>query len=88
MISMLRIAMGIDVDGKDVDLEYIYDGKYRDEWADWKVTGIYKKIMEEVFLTEQVYVDGYDEVINAIKEKTAENEDRKFLHGILSGLTL
>lgn len=83
VVAMLRIAMGIDLDGKDVDLGYTYDGKYRDEWAAWNVSGVYKKIMEEVFLTEQIYVDGCDEVINAIKERIAGNPDGEFVKDIL-----
>ena len=83
VIAMLRIAMGIDPDGKDVDLEYTYDGKFSDEWADWNVSGVYKKIMEEVFLAEQIYEGGYDEVIDVIREKTVENPDEGFVSDIL-----
>ena len=83
VIAMLRIAMGIDPDGKDAELRYTYDGKFCDEWADWNVTGVYKKIMEEVFLTEQIYAGGYDEVINVIKGKIAGNEDEAFAEGVL-----
>lgn len=81
--AMLRIALGIDLDGKDVDLGYAYDGKYRDEWANWKVSGVYKKIMEEVFLTQQIYTDGYDEVVNVIKERIAGNPDWEFVNDIM-----
>lgn len=83
VIALLRIAMGIDLDGKDVELGYTYNGKFRDEWEDWKVSGVYKKIMEEVFLTEQIYVGGYDEVINVIKEVTAGNPDGEFINDML-----
>ena len=88
VIAMLRIAMGIDTDGKDVDLGYTYDGKFRDGWADWNVTGVYKKIMEEVYLTEQIYAGGYNEVINVIKGKMAGNEDEAFVDGVLRSVFL
>ena len=83
VIAMLRIAMGIGIDGKDVELEYTYDGKFCDVWADWNVSGVYKKIMEEVFLAEQIYEGGYDEVIDVIREKTVENPDEGFVSDIL-----
>lgn len=84
VIAMLRLAMGIDLDGKDVDLGYTYDGKYCDEWADWNVSGVYKKIIEEVFLTEQIYAgSGYEEVIKAIKKVTVGNPDEEFVSNIL-----
>ena len=86
MIAMLRIAMGIGLDGQDVDLGYTYDGKYRDEWENWKASGIYKKIMEEVFLTDRIYTDGYDEVVKAIKKKTAGNKDEEFIDGVLGSV--
>ena len=79
VVAMLRLAMGIDSDGKEVDLEYTYDGKFCDEWTDWNVSGVYKKIMEEVFLTEKIYEGGYDEVINTIKERTVGNPDEEFV---------
>lgn len=85
VVAMLRIALGIDLDGNDADLRYTYDGNYRDEWANWKVSGIYKKIMEEVFLTEHIYAGGCHEVMNAIKEKTAGNEDEELISAILQG---
>ena len=83
VIAMLRIAMGIGLEGQDADLVYTYDGKYRDEWADWKVSGVYKKIMEEVFLTEHIYTGGGDEVIGAVREKVAGNPDEKFVNVVL-----
>lgn len=86
MIAMLRIAMGVDADGKDVTLGYTYDGVYREEWSGWKVSGVYKKIMEEVFLTDCIYTDGYGEVIRLIREKTGGNEDGNFVGSILPDL--
>lgn len=83
VVAMLRIAMGIDPDGKDTDMGYTYDGKFCDEWADWNVTGIYKKIMEEVFLTEKIYEGGYNEVIDVIGKVTADNPDGEFVKDIL-----
>ena len=86
VVAMLRIAMGIGLEGEDVELTYTYDGKYRDEWTNWNVSGVYKKIMEEVFLTERIYVGGYDEVIKIIEEKTVGNKDERFLHLILDDI--
>ena len=83
MIAMLRIALGIDLDGKDVTLRYTYDGKYCDEWAEWKVSGVYKKIMEEVFLEDRIYAGGSYEVIKSIKDVTAGNKDEGFISNIL-----
>ena len=83
MIAMLRIALGIDPDGNDTDSAYVYDGEYREKWADWKVCGIYKKLMEEVFLTDRIYTGGYEEVINVIKAKIAGNKDEKFVNAVI-----
>lgn len=83
MIAMLRIALGIAPDGKDVALAYTYDGKYCDEWADWKACGIYKKLMEEVFLTDHEYAGGYEEILHAMKETIAGNQDEEFVNAVL-----
>ena len=83
VVAMLRIAIGIDTDGKDAELRYTYDGKFCDEWADWNVSGVYKKIMEEVFLTEQIYKGGYDTVIDVIGKVTAGNPDGEFVGDII-----
>ena len=83
MIAMLRIALGIDPDGKDAALTYTYDGKYCDEWADWKVCGIYKKLMEEVLLTDRAYAGGYEEVLHVMKETIAGNQDEEFVNAVL-----
>ena len=88
VIAMLRIAMGINLDGKDADLRYTYDGKYCDEWSDWKVSGIYKKIMENVLLAEHLYRGGYDEVISEIENKTAGSPDERFVNSILDELKM
>lgn len=82
MTAMLRIALGINLDGTAGTLRYTYDGKYG-KWADWKVSGIYKKLMEEVFMTDKVYSGGYEEVINVIKDKIAGNPDERFVNNIL-----
>lgn len=83
MIAMLRIALGIDLEGKDIELRYMYGGQYRDEWADWNVSGIYKKIFDEVFLTNKVYTGVYDEVVSVIKKISAGNTDEGFVNSIL-----
>lgn len=84
--AMLQIAMSIGIDGEEAELKYIYDGKYRDKWENWNVSGVYKKIMEEVFLTEHIYTGGYDEVIEMIEERTVGNKDERFLQLILDNL--
>lgn len=85
MIAMLRIALGINTDGREEALEYIYNGKYG-KWADWNASGIYKKLMEDVFMTDTIYSGGYEEVIKVIKDKIAGNPDEKFVNAILDEL--
>ena len=94
MIAMLRIALGIDLNGKDAVLRYAYDGTYCDEWAGWKVSGVYKKIMEEVFLQgsadgivspENMY-SGYEEVIEKMRNTAQNTEDKEFVDEIAEGL--
>ena len=91
MIAILRIALGIDLDGKDVGARYTYDGQYRDEWADWKVSGVYKKIMEEVFAKnanddmtgrENMY-SGYGQVMEKIRDTVNDTEDKEFVQNIM-----
>lgn len=88
VVAMLRIAMGIDRDGQDAGLGYTYAGKYCDEWSAWNVSGVYKKIMEEVFLSERIYSSGFHEVINVIRERTAGNPDEWFVKDIVDGLKM
>lgn len=83
MTAMLRIALGICSDGTAEILKYTYDGKYG-KWADWKVSGIYKKLMEDVFMTDKVYSGGYKEVVEVIKDRIAGNPDEGFVNDILS----
>ena len=91
MIAILRIALGIDSDGKDVGSRYTYDGQYCDEWADWKVSGVYKKMMEEVFAKnvdddmigrENMY-SGYGQVIEKIRDTVNDTEDKEFVQNIM-----
>ena len=95
MIVMLRIALGINADGKDATLRYTYDGKHHDEWADWKVSGVYKKIMGEIFSqediddlsgAENILYSGYDEVIEKIRDAVENTEDDEFVNGIVEEL--
>ena len=86
MTAMLRIARGINLDGTTEKLKYTYNGKYG-KWADWNVSGIYKKLMEEVFMTDTVYSDGYEEIVEAIKDKIAGNPDEGFANDILLWMT-
>ena len=83
MTAMLRITLGINIDGTAETLQYTYDGKYG-KWADWKVSGIYKKLIEDVFMTDTVYSGGYNEVVKVIKDKIAGNPDEGFVNDILS----
>ena len=83
MTAMLRIALGINLDGTTEKLKYTYNGKYG-KWADWNVSGIYKKLMEDVFMTDKVYSGGYEEVVEAIKDKVAGDPDERFVNNILS----
>lgn len=91
MIAMLRIVYGIDPDGEDVDLRYAYSGRYRGKWEDWNVSGIYKKIMEEVFLADggskngrgKLY-SGYAEVADRIREVVRETPDAQFVEDVLA----
>ena len=84
VIAMLRIALGIDDAGEDAPMRYVYGGAYREAWAEWKVSGIYKKIMEEVFLSDAVYAGGYHEVTDLILRKTAGSPDGEFAAKMLS----
>ena len=40
---------------------------YKEEWTDWHVSGIYKEIVEKIFLKDTVYED-FNSVINKVKE--------------------
>lgn len=57
MVAMLGIALGKNFDGKS---EYIYNGENQEIWKNWNVSGIYKKIMDDVFLSNNVYADYLD----------------------------
>ena len=83
MTAMLRIALGICLDGTAETLKYTYDGKYG-KWADWKVSGIYKLLMEDVFMIDKVYSGGYKEIVEDIKDKIAGTSDEGFVNHILS----
>ncbi len=58
MVAMLNIAYRFE----DVEIEYTNKAA----WKDWKVSDIYKYIVEKVFLTDKEY-SGYEGVIEAIK---------------------
>ena len=83
VVAMLRIALGIDPAGKDAGLCYVYEGARRDAWARWDVSGIYKKIMEEVFLRDTRYSGGYGEVADLIRSGTAGSRDGEFVEEVL-----
>ncbi len=84
VIAMLRIALGIGDAGEDTVMRYVYQGACREAWEQWNVSGIYKKIMEEVFLSDVVYTGGYREVTDLILQKTAESPDGEFVAKMLS----
>lgn len=83
MAAMLRLALGIGADGEDVRTAYVYDGSYREQWADWNVSGIYKKLMEEVFLVRQRYADGYRGAAEAIVECVRGSADEAFVYQVM-----
>lgn len=86
VVAMLRIALGIDAEGRDAVLRHVYDGAHRAAWEKWNVSGIYKKIMEEVFLSETRYADGYRGVVDLILRTAAGDPDESFVADILSAL--
>lgn len=96
MIAMFRIVFGIDSKGKEAKLRYTYRGKYCDEWSDWNVSDIYKKIMQEVFLADdsggkdargcRKLYSGYEEVIARIREAAADTEDAWLVEDIMGAL--
>lgn len=43
------------------------ENSYKEEWTDWHVSGIYKNIVEKVFLKDTVYED-FNSVINEVKK--------------------
>lgn len=88
MVAMLRIALG---NGDDT-FGYQYKGDKQEEWERWDVSGVYKKIMEKVFLDEKkTYsgVSGFGEVIQEIKNTIEEmpDQDKQFVDDILKALT-
>lgn len=87
VVAMLRIAMGIGPDGTDAALRYTYEGRYKDGWASWSVSGVYKKIMEEVFLQNTMYAGGYREVDELIRKAAEGNPDEKFVTDIMDGIS-
>lgn len=91
MVAMLRIALGINLDGKVETLKYTYNGKDGD-WTDWKVSGIYKKLMDNVFMTDKVY-SGYlgkegviENIRNLLEDEDIGNPDEEFANDILNEL--
>lgn len=96
MIAMFRIAFGIAPGGKDAGLRYIYRGSCCEEWASWNVSGLYKKILYEVFLDGgsgsggpdvcgRLY-SGYGEVVERIREAAADTEDAWFVEEVFREL--
>lgn len=70
MTGMLMIA-----------LEFKEPDKETDKWKDWKVSSIYKLIMDEVFLKDKPY-SGYEKVIEKIEETIENNKDKEFVNKI------
>lgn len=78
MSAMLKIA---------VDFR---EGEYtpnncKQSWNDWKVSKIYKEIMDKVFLVNEAKYSDYDEVFNAIKQSL--NEDMEYCLAIREIIT-
>ena len=90
MVAMLRIASGINYDGKS---RYEYCGNYEDKWEGWKVSGIYKIFVDKVFWQNEVY-DGYKGVIRQMEvvidntENLKGTSEAQWLHGILGELSV
>lgn len=92
MVAMLKIASGI---GYDKKFEYEYCGENQDKWEGWKVSGIYKLLVDKVFLQAKVY-DGYKGVIGQMKrvinnteelKESSEGSEAQWLHAILGELS-
>lgn len=66
MAAILKIA------SMDKDIEYT--GKYKNLWQDWSVSGIYKYMIEKIFLTDTVF-SGYQEVIKDMEGVLEELEN-------------
>lgn len=64
MLAMLKIALGMNYNGKS---EYEYCQEQRKEWWEWNVSGIYKLFMHKVFLNDNFY-DGYGDVIEKMAD--------------------
>lgn len=86
MVAMLRIALGIDLDGEEKNMYETVNRKNPDKWNDWSVSEIYKKITEEVFLIDSPYSNGYEGVIKKIRGVTEGTEDNDFVERILNQL--
>lgn len=54
MAAMLMLAVGFE------------EESYKEKWTDWHVSGIYKNIVEKVFLKDKAYED-FNLVINEVK---------------------
>lgn len=71
MAGMLKIALEFE------DTEY--SGKNKTQWKDWKVSGIYKQIVEQVFLNDKPYA-GFEAVLteieNVVNSKDFNEKDR------------
>lgn len=65
MIAMVKIALMDNVENMNTFKS--------DNWQAWKVSSIYKKICQEVFLCNDTY-SSYQEVFMKIKEKLSEEE--------------
>lgn len=76
MAAMLNIALNIDRDTP-------YTGERQEEWKDWKVSGTYKKIVEEVLLSDKCFL-GYHEVIEEIQKQMKESKFKDDINKIFN----
>jgi len=78
MVAMLKIALL-------ENMEYEYEGENKEKWSNWKVSGIYKKIMDDVFLSDNMFLD-YNDVIEAIVQMLGDREEFRDATSILTQL--
>lgn len=77
MVAMLRIATGTNISKEERECEC--------RWKEWPVSGIYKEIVDKVFLADKIYPH-YQEVIDEIEKVIQDSKDKEFVLGILNQL--
>ncbi len=75
MVAMLRIATGTNIS----------KGERECRWREWPVSGVYKEIVDKVFLADKIYPH-YQEVIDEIEKVIQDSKDKEFVLEILNQL--